>query len=96
MPTVRIPTKRITDWASFHDVFSELMSFPPYYGRNMDAWIDCMGDISSDTVILHLEDVEDFRSRCREIYDALIACSAFVNYRSLESGRAVLALSFWK
>jgi hypothetical protein len=110
MPTVKIPTKRITDWASFHDVFSEIMGFPTFYGRNMDAWIDCMTSLdspddgmskihcsSTDVVVLYLEDAEDFKSRCREIYDAIIECSAFVNYRRLEQGEpAVLALSFWK
>lgn len=39
---VSIPADRILDWQSFHDVFAEAMGFPSYYGRNMDAWIDCM------------------------------------------------------
>lgn len=110
MPTVKIPTKRIVDWASFHNVFSEIMGFPDFYGRNMDAWIDCMTSLNSpddglskihcaspDVVGLHLGDVEDFKLRCPEIYDAIIECCAFVNFRRLEQGQsAVLALSFWK
>jgi RNAse (barnase) inhibitor barstar len=109
MPTVKIPTRRIIDWASFHDVFSEVMGFPSFYGRNMNAWIDCMTSldcpadslskihcIPPDTVVLHLEEVEDFRSRCPKMYEAIIESSAFVNYRKLEVGEpAVLALSFW-
>jgi hypothetical protein len=39
---VRIDTRLITDWASFHDVFARSFGFPDYYGRNMDAWNDCM------------------------------------------------------
>ena len=35
---VRIDTKRIRDWASFHDVFAEALGFPDFYGRNMVAW----------------------------------------------------------
>lgn len=110
MPTVNIPTKRITDWASFHDVFSEVMGFPDFYGRNMNAWVDCMTSLDSpaegmskiycvspDVVVLHLTDVENFKSRCHELYDAIVECSAFVNFRRLELGQpAVLALSFWK
>ena len=42
MPVVSIPTNRIADWASFHDVFAETLGFPSYYGRNMDASIDCL------------------------------------------------------
>ena len=42
MPVVSIPTDRISDWESFHEVFSEVLGFPSFYGRNMDAWIDCL------------------------------------------------------
>ena len=42
MPIVRIDGSRISDWESFHDVLSEVMGFPEFYGRNMNAWIDCM------------------------------------------------------
>jgi RNAse (barnase) inhibitor barstar len=42
MVIVRIDTTKIRDWASFHEVFSEAFGFPDFYGRNMDAWIDCM------------------------------------------------------
>jgi barstar (barnase inhibitor) len=39
---VRIDADRIVDRASFHSVFGEAFGFPDFYGRNMDAWIDCM------------------------------------------------------
>ena len=74
MPVVRIPTSRITDWDSFHRVFVEIMGFPEFYGRNMNAWIDCMTSLDSpggryvrrfhcvppDVVVLHLENAKDF------------------------------------
>ncbi len=99
MPTVKIPTRRIVDWASFHDVFFEKMKFPHYYGRNMDAWIDCMGDLAShsDPLVLHLEDVRALSSRCPEIYDALVEGAAFVNFRNLEiKNPPILALAFFQ
>lgn len=40
MATVRLPTERITDWESFHEVCREVFGFPDFYGMNMDAWID--------------------------------------------------------
>ena len=40
--SVRIDTNRIRDWDSFHTVFADAFGFPSFYGRNMDAWIDCM------------------------------------------------------
>jgi RNAse (barnase) inhibitor barstar len=108
MPTVRIPTNQITDWNSFHRVFADVMGFPEFYGRNMNAWIDCMSSLDSpddgmtkihcappDIVVLQLDDVESFRERNREIYDALFECVSFVNERRLKLDEPiVLALSF--
>jgi RNAse (barnase) inhibitor barstar len=110
MTLVKLDTRRITDWDTFHDVFAEVFGFPDYYGRNMDAWIDCMTflDIppyemttirapAGDVVTLQLEHVKDFAARCPAQYDAIIECSAFVNFRKIDVGeRAVLALSFRK
>jgi hypothetical protein len=39
---VRLDCGRITDWESFRSVFAEVLGFPAFYGRNMDAWIDCV------------------------------------------------------
>jgi hypothetical protein len=32
MPVVRIPTNKIVDWATFHDVFARELGFPDFYG----------------------------------------------------------------
>ena len=37
MNKVKIDATRITDWDSFHDIFSECVGFPACYGRNMEA-----------------------------------------------------------
>ncbi|MGO9465350.1 MAG: barstar family protein [Isosphaeraceae bacterium] len=110
MTLLKLDTRRITDWKSFHDVFAEVFGFPSFYGRNMDAWIDCMtwlDDASAGmtkvhappggVVVLELEHVDDFVNRCPEQYDAIIDCAAFVNWRKIETGESgVLALSFYK
>jgi hypothetical protein len=110
MVIVALETTRITDWATFHDVFAEQFGFPDFYGRNMNAWIDCMGYLSSPQagmstihtmgdgpVVLQLEDVDDFATRCPEQYAAIIECSAFVNWRLVRDGhQPVLAISFYK
>ena len=107
---VKIDTGKIHDWDSFHNVFKESMGFPDFYGRNMDAWIDCMTflDVPEDgmtsvhvprdgILVLSLSDASGLASRCPEIYEAILECSAFVNHRRLEAGEApVLALSFWQ
>jgi len=110
MTLIKLDTRRIVDWATFHSVFAEVFGFPDFYGRNMNAWIDCMTSLdepkdgmtsvhapSGGVLVLQLEHVGDFARRCPEQYDALIECAAFVNWRRIEVGEpAVLALSFWK
>ena len=110
MPIVRIDARRIVDSDSFHDVFAEAFGFPDFYGRNMDAWIDCLTslDVPSDgltaihtqpggVVTLQIENMDDFAERCPPLYEDLIDCAAFVNWRRVDRGmEPVLALSFCK
>lgn len=109
-PIVRIDTAQIVDAASLHDVFAAAFGFPDYYGRNMDAWIDCMtylDDPEAGMTTVHappggvvtvvLDDVAGFARRCPREYAALVECAAFVNWRRIERGApAVLALAFFK
>ena len=110
MNIVEVDTSKIHDWESFHAVFSEAFGFPDFYGRNMDAWIDCLTylddpaagmtrvhALSGGVVTLKLLGITEFAVRCPEQYDALIECAAFVNWRLVESGHApVLSLAFSK
>ena len=32
-----------------HDTLSQQLSFPAYYGRNLDALFDCLTDLTEDT-----------------------------------------------
>jgi hypothetical protein len=103
---VTIPTDQITDWDSFHSVCKTAFGFPDFYGRNMNAWIDCMTYLDEppsgmtnisvdvgDLVTLRIDDAPDFRRRCPEQYAALVECTAFVNYRRIEVGaKPILAL----
>jgi hypothetical protein len=110
MTIVRIDGTKIHDWDTFHSAFAEALGFPDFYGRNMNAWIDClsyaddpdagMTDISvpkGGILTLQIDNVDEFAKCCPEQYSALIECAAFVNWRRLETGEpAVLALSFHK
>jgi hypothetical protein len=103
---VTIPTDRIVDWDSFHDVFGQTLGFPAFYGRNLDAWIDCLtyaDDRASGMTAIPVEpgslltlaigQAPAFKARCPEQYNALVECTAFVNFRRQEhGGTAVLAL----
>ena len=106
---VKLDTARILDWDSFHDVCAQALGFPGFYGRNMNAWIDCMTSLDDPSdgmtsvhapkggvLVLSLSDATDLAARCPDIFDALVECSACVNYRRMDVGDPpVLALSFW-
>jgi RNAse (barnase) inhibitor barstar len=110
MMIVRIDARRITDWDAFHDIFAEAFGFPDFYGRNGNAWIDCMGYLDDpgagmtrvhvapgDVLTLQLDNVADLRECFREAYDEIIESSAFVNWRRIEMGYPpVLVISFYK
>jgi RNAse (barnase) inhibitor barstar len=105
MPIVDVPMSQITDWSSFHATFAEKLGFPDFYGRNMNAWVDCLtyeDDAMTafpvgpgDVLTIQLQDCKAFRERCPEIYEALIDSAAFVNWRRIETGeRPIVALSY--
>ena len=93
MAKVRLNSKQIKDWKSFHLLCKSKFGFPDFYGTNMNAWIDCLSCLDEEDrmshftlekgELLHIEisDTEDFNSRLPEIFDALVECSAFVNRR---------------
>ena len=89
----------IVDFDSLHDAFDAVLGFPEFYGRNMNAWIDCMTSIDEPDdgmtthhvakgVLLRVEllHVAAFAERCPEVHDALAECAAFVNHRRVEVG----------
>jgi len=105
---ISVDCSKIRDWNSFHNEFAAVFGFPDFYGRNMDAWIDCMTSLDNPedgmtsvhaakggVLTLQLENVASFRDQQPDLYAAIIECSAFVNWRRLEVGEpAVLAISF--
>lgn len=105
---VEIDCDRIVDWDSFHTVFVEAFGFPDFYGRNMNAWVDCMTSLDNPAdrltsvhapedgcLVLQLTNAKSLASRLPEQSAAIVECSAFVNWRRMEIGEApVLMLSF--
>lgn len=105
---MRIDASSIVDVESFHSVFAAAFGFPSFYGRNMNAWIDCLSyldDPDSGMTAVHvdpgqalslvIEHAQDFKTRCPELFSALVEGAAFVDWRRIEVGQApVLALAF--
>ncbi len=110
MPVVIVDLTAVKGAEDFHDVFAAALGFPSFYGRNLDAWIDCVScaddpgaGMTSITVapgevlVLRLEGVARFAQTCPDLATALHECAAFVNWRRLERGEtAIVALAFNK
>ena len=106
--TVKIECDNIRDWSSFHSEFNRVFAFPKFYGKNMNAWIDCMTSLDcpedsltgihcqpGKVITIELENATSLKTRCPDIYTEILECSAFVNWRRIENNEPpVLALSF--
>lgn len=84
MKRVKIDSSKLNNWKNFHNEFSEKFEFPDYYGRNMDAWIDCMDDLVEELTIIDLGDCRSLKENNSEILKAILEYSAYVNFRKLE------------
>jgi RNAse (barnase) inhibitor barstar len=102
-----IDAGEIRDMASFHDAFARTLKFFDAYGRNTDAWIDCMTDLhgpnflsslnlpEGEGVELVLNGTQDLSRRKPEIIRELIECTAAVNREYRRQGSEVrVALLF--
>ncbi len=99
MPTVSLDGHRIADWGSFHDECRKAFGFPDFYGRNMDAWIDCLsglrdGDdmtkftlLPDEMVCIEVLHTDFLRRKAPEILEAVEECAAEVNERCIEHGQ---------
>jgi ribonuclease inhibitor len=45
---VNIDISLVRSLETFHDVIAKALEFPSYYGRNPDAFWDCLTDISEE------------------------------------------------
>ncbi len=95
MKTIKIvlATDQILDWESFHYSCKEAFGFPDFYGKNMNAWIDCLSYVDEDDGMSRLdlsrgdvlnivvENSAAFKQRVPDVFDALVDCTEFVNQR---------------
>ena len=92
--TVVVDCARIINENSFHQEFSKAFGFPKFYGRNMNAWIDCMSSLDSnfsevsvevgEIVTLQLDNAEVLKKRAPRLLKDILEMSAFVNWRRIE------------
>jgi RNAse (barnase) inhibitor barstar len=98
MATVQLDGKKIGTRNAFHTECQLAFGLPDYYGRNMDAWIDCLSSLREDDGMtkfklgpdesLQIEVLHSamLRRRAPEIFDALTECASAVNECYAEMG----------
>ena len=99
----------ISTWSDFHDLFARKLGFPTFYGRNMDAWIDCMTSLDApneglstvhvptgSVLTLNIVNASHLKDVNADIWESLNECTACVNWRRNEVGKpSILALSYY-
>jgi RNAse (barnase) inhibitor barstar len=93
MSTARLNGELITDWDSFHDQCSNVFAFPDFYGRNMNAWVDCLSYLRDDdgmskfvlkeneVLTIEVQHSDKLRQAMPEILEELQFCIAMINER---------------
>jgi hypothetical protein len=106
MARVILPAADIRDFDTFHTVCARALGFPSFYGRNMNAWIDCMSYVDDpgagmtsvtvaqgEQLAVEIPGSMELRERAPGVFGDLIECTAAVNRRFVERGsRPAIAL----
>lgn len=92
--------RELRNWDAFHDTFAAVFGFPAFYGRNLNAWIDCMSSLDDPeagmstihyvpgTMIeIELHGADGLKRQAPEILSALADSIAFVNQRRCDCGQ---------
>jgi RNAse (barnase) inhibitor barstar len=91
----------IFDWPSFHDEFSRAFRFFDRYGRNRDAWIDCMTDLhgpnalsglrlpADEPIEIVLNDSATLAKSYPEMFAELVTLVRYANDRYAEAQERV-------
>jgi len=107
---VELDGKKLVGKEQFHNTFAETFGFPDFYGRNMDAWIDCMSSLDfpedgmtsihvarGKVLTLKVSNYKYLKKAGESEWLDLLECSAFVNYRRTTPGlNPLIALAFFE
>jgi len=99
MKSIDLPFGIFRSAEAFHAAFAEIMGFPAFYGRNWDAWIDCMSYLDdpdagmSRVQVAPGEQIEfvvggyEYSSELDEsdVFRNFCVCAGFVNSRFRKS-----------
>jgi RNAse (barnase) inhibitor barstar len=92
----------ICEWGSFHDACARELGFPPLYGRNMNAFIDCLSYLDQndkmsrfalvpgEVLELRLNDSNQLQNIAPDVLRALVDSVGSMNQRYPERGKPLL------
>lgn len=98
MAKTQIDGKNIRDWDSFHDECQRAFGFPEFYGRNLDAWVDCLSYLrdadgmtrfkldSNEKLEITILHAAQMREEVPDIFDEISFCVGGINERYQDYG----------
>lgn len=99
MAVVRLLSRSIYDWSSFHQACKGAFGFPDFYGMNLNAFIDCLSYIdegdgmsniildSGEILLIEVLDSADFKTRLPEVFAGFVESIDFINRRYVQDGK---------
>ena len=76
MKTIVLNGLDIISMSDIHNIFSEELDFPEYYGRNLDALYDCLSEVTEEVEIV-IEEREELSENLGISFDRL--CNLLVD-----------------
>ena len=105
MASVELDGGAIVDWDSFHDASRAAFGFPDFYGRTMDAWVDCLSYLRDadgmsrfrlgPNAVLEIvvRNAAAMRAQAPDLLEEMTYCIAGINERYADYGeKPALAL----
>lgn len=98
MASASLLMSKISSWSEFHDASQIAFGFPDFYGRNNNAWIDCLSHLDQDdgmsffvlgkdeVLEVLLADYQQFSVKHPEVALGITQLFASVNARYSERG----------
>jgi hypothetical protein len=91
-PAQEIDLRKARDKEAFLTAFARALGFPEYFGRNWDAFYDCLGDVGAERMVLLLRGASAFARAEPEEFGAALDTLADAAQLWRETGRSLLVV----
>ena len=71
MKIIIIDAEKLTSKSAAHQYLADVMSFPDYYGKNLDALADCLSELSESTAVIFksIMNAGEYANAIFEVFD---------------------------